>query len=360
VRVANEAMCRPIRALMQRYGLAAATHTLGAFGSAGPQHACAIARALGVPRVEIHRHCGVLSAFGIGLADSVREAQRVVALAYDASAAASWDAAFDEMAAPLRDSIAREGIAAARIAVQRFLNLRYRGSDTAIMIARPDDLDYAAAFVVVAPPTVRLSVAQSTARNRPRARARRRPSDVNADDSNDGGDDDDAHPAAAVAIETVRCYFDDGAGWLDTPVLRARQLRVGTRLRGPCHVLLQTSTAVIEPRCEARVTASGNLRVAIDVARRRRDRRRRVRFDPDVGVLASLHGDCRANGLHAAPHRDQREHQGAARLSAARSSAPTAVWSPTRRTCRCTSAQCPTPCAGRSRTSAPSGATATS
>jgi 5-oxoprolinase (ATP-hydrolysing) len=264
LRVANEAMCRPIRALMQRYGLAAATHTLGAFGSAGPQHACAIARALGVPRVEIHRHCGVLSAFGIGLADSVREAQRVVAQTYDASTAASWDATFDEMAAPLRESIAREGIAAERIVVQRFLNLRYRGSDTAIMIARPDDLDYASAFVASHRQQYGFLL-----HNRPleidhvRVRVVGQ-SAVNADD--DTGRASDVNPAGgAVAIETVRCYFDDGAGWLDTPIYELAKMRVGESVRGPCHVLLQTSTAVIEPHCEARVTSSGNLSVEIDV-----------------------------------------------------------------------------------------------
>ena len=76
VRVANEAMCRPIREITESKGFDAASHVLAAFGGAGPQHACAIARSLGISTVFVHRFCGILSAYGMGLADVVSEAQR--------------------------------------------------------------------------------------------------------------------------------------------------------------------------------------------------------------------------------------------------------------------------------------------
>jgi 5-oxoprolinase (ATP-hydrolysing) len=81
VRVANEAMCRPIREITESKGVETAAHALAAFGGAGPQHACAIARALGMRRVFVHRFCGILSAYGMGLADVVAEAQRPCAAA---------------------------------------------------------------------------------------------------------------------------------------------------------------------------------------------------------------------------------------------------------------------------------------
>lgn len=55
IRVANEAMCRPIRALTQMRGYDAAAHVLACFGGAGGQHACAIARALGMTTIFVHR-----------------------------------------------------------------------------------------------------------------------------------------------------------------------------------------------------------------------------------------------------------------------------------------------------------------
>ena len=75
IKVANETMCRPIRALTQMKGYDAAAHALACFGGAGGQHACAIARSLGMQTIFIHRYSGILSAVGIGLADVVAEEQ---------------------------------------------------------------------------------------------------------------------------------------------------------------------------------------------------------------------------------------------------------------------------------------------
>ena len=75
VKVANETMCRPIRALTQMRGFDVSQHVLACFGGAGGQHACAIARALGMQTIFIHRFSGVLSAVGIGLAEVVAEEQ---------------------------------------------------------------------------------------------------------------------------------------------------------------------------------------------------------------------------------------------------------------------------------------------
>lgn len=75
IKVANEAMCRPIRALTQMRGYNVANHVLSCFGGAGGQHACAIARSLGMRTIFVHRYSGVLSAVGIGLADMVAERQ---------------------------------------------------------------------------------------------------------------------------------------------------------------------------------------------------------------------------------------------------------------------------------------------
>lgn len=73
--VANEAMCRPIRALTQARGFDVSAHVLACFGGAGGQHACAIARQLGMKTVFVHRYASILSAVGMGLASVVQEGQ---------------------------------------------------------------------------------------------------------------------------------------------------------------------------------------------------------------------------------------------------------------------------------------------
>ncbi|CAN0213836.1 unnamed protein product [Ectocarpus fasciculatus] len=82
IRVANEAMCRPIRNLTTMKGHDASTHVLATFGGAGPQHCCAMARALGMSRILVSRFSGVLSAYGLSAADVVCEKQEACAAEY--------------------------------------------------------------------------------------------------------------------------------------------------------------------------------------------------------------------------------------------------------------------------------------
>lgn len=75
IRVANEAMARPIRNLTTMKGFDVTAHALACFGGAGPQHCCAIAKLLGMRKIVVHKYSGVLSAFGLSLADVVVEKQ---------------------------------------------------------------------------------------------------------------------------------------------------------------------------------------------------------------------------------------------------------------------------------------------
>jgi len=63
--VANEAMCRPIRALTEAKGYEIGKHNLAVFGGAGGQHACDIASKLGISKAIIHKYSSILSAYGI-------------------------------------------------------------------------------------------------------------------------------------------------------------------------------------------------------------------------------------------------------------------------------------------------------
>ncbi|KAA0195316.1 hypothetical protein HAZT_HAZT004716, partial [Hyalella azteca] len=83
IKVANETMCRPIRALTEAKGHDTSRHVLSVFGGAGGQHACAIARSLGMRRVFIHRYAGILSAYGLALADTVHDMQVPCAKIYE-------------------------------------------------------------------------------------------------------------------------------------------------------------------------------------------------------------------------------------------------------------------------------------
>ncbi|PNI88782.1 hypothetical protein CK820_G0051931, partial [Pan troglodytes] len=156
VRVANEAMCRPIRALTQARGHDPSAHVLACFGGAGGQHACAIARALGMDTVHIHRHSGLLSALGLALADVVHEAQEPCSLLYAPETFVQLDQRLSRLEEQCVDALQAQGFPRSQISTESFLHLRYRGTDCALMVSAhqhpatarsPRAGDFGAAFV---------------------------------------------------------------------------------------------------------------------------------------------------------------------------------------------------------------------
>lgn len=164
IQVANEAMCRPIRNLTQMRGFDITKHALACFGGAGPQHACAMARALGISKVYIHRYGGILSAYGLSMADAVVEeqepAKEVYAIAKTDSSGFDEDqdpssptreARFEHLVSKARLALMKQGYSENAIVIEKYLNMRYQGTDNAIMIKESKtantELSFAKAFI---------------------------------------------------------------------------------------------------------------------------------------------------------------------------------------------------------------------
>ncbi|SPO02914.1 probable 5-oxo-L-prolinase [Cephalotrichum gorgonifer] len=134
LRVADEVMARPIRALTESRGFSASSHILACFGGAGGQHACSLAAALGISRVVLHKFSSILSAYGLSLADAVSEAQRPAALVYGTETEADIKQTLLELAQETTQRLVDQGIDAERITHETYLNMRYDGSTTSLMI----------------------------------------------------------------------------------------------------------------------------------------------------------------------------------------------------------------------------------
>ncbi|MHC4877378.1 MAG: hydantoinase B/oxoprolinase family protein [Planctomycetota bacterium] len=146
-RIANANMVRAIRRISVAKGYDPADYVLVSFGGAGSQHACALARSLGTPRVLIHLYSGILSAYGIGLADVRRFAERSILAALTADELTHIETVFGELTAEARSDVEREGLASEQIEPPvRSLELRYRGTESSILILEPDDGDWRSAF----------------------------------------------------------------------------------------------------------------------------------------------------------------------------------------------------------------------
>ncbi len=257
IEVANEAMARPIREISVMRGYDIKEHLLATFGGAGPQHAVAIARRLGIGRILIHRYAGILSAYGMGLADVVVEKQQPAAVEFNSATLPGLREKLEKLRVAAEDELARQGFAG-RISTTLYLNLRYQGTDTALMVAEPGDGDFAAAFtaayqrefgfilagraILVDDLRVRAAAAGADLRpaRLPRASGPARPR------------------------RRVSCYF--AGGWRETPVFNLADLKAGHEIPGPALIMHETATVVVEPGSTARISEHGDIEIEVSGA----------------------------------------------------------------------------------------------
>lgn len=146
-RVANLKMASAIKRISTARGYDPADHVLVAFGGAAAQHACAIAKSLKIRQILLHPLAGVLSAYGISMADVRRFAERTILLPLNDASLDSLDAMCQEMADKLREQVLAEGVAPEHIDPPlRLLDLRYVGEQTPITIAESDTQTWASSF----------------------------------------------------------------------------------------------------------------------------------------------------------------------------------------------------------------------
>src|SRR5581483_4080217 len=109
-------------------------YVLVAFGGAAGQHACAVARELGMQQILNHPDAGLLSAYGIGMADVSRHRAAGIYRDYEPGLEAELRQRFESLQREARDEVLHEGIPPERIEVRRSLDLRYRGLDSFLTI----------------------------------------------------------------------------------------------------------------------------------------------------------------------------------------------------------------------------------
>ena len=256
--IANASMAQAIAEVSIARGVDPRELALVGFGGAAGQHVCAVARKLGMRTIVLHPLAGMLSAYGIGIAprtwDGQRDAGRVL-LGARGAAPADVLALLDWIEREGREALAAEGAAGALLAGERFLDLRYQGSETSLTIAAPRDTDWAAAFEGAhrrrfGYARTGRAIEISAARVRIRAASRAQPSVTHAGN---------ARPAAR-APELRECWFE-GAGRVLVPLRDRASLTAGERLSGPALVVDDTSTLVLEPGFSAELQADGTLMV---------------------------------------------------------------------------------------------------
>jgi 5-oxoprolinase (ATP-hydrolysing) len=143
LQVAVSHMANAIKRISVARGHDVTHYTLQCFGGAGGQHACLVADALGMTRVMIHPLAGVLSAYGMGLADQIAIREGSIERPLDAAGLAAARERADTLADAARAEVRAQAVADADIAVHRRVHVRYQGTDTALAGPLPAQADAA-------------------------------------------------------------------------------------------------------------------------------------------------------------------------------------------------------------------------
>ena len=250
LQIAVQNMANAIKRISVARGYDVTQYTLQCFGGAGGQHAGLVADALGMERVFVHPLAGVLSAYGMGLADQIamREASVEQPLGPEGLAAAT--ARLDEIAAAARAEVAGQGVAEAAITVHRRVHLRYQGTDTALVVELADPAAMSTAFeaayrrrfafLMEGRPLVIEAVSVEA---------------VGAGERHDAGTRAD-EPAPHRPAPAARVRVHAGQ-WHEAGLYVRERLRAGALIDGPAIIAEQNATTVVEPGWQARLMAAG-------------------------------------------------------------------------------------------------------
>ena len=259
ISIAVQQMANAIKKISVARGYDVTRYTLQCFGGAGGQHACLVADALGMTRVFVHPLAGVLSAYGMGLADQAVIREQAVEAKLSLAALPGMLNQLSALSAVAQDELVRQQVSSGAIVVHRRVHVRYEGSDAALVVPYPDSAELADVLVqiqagfeaayrqrysflmqgkalVVEAVSVEAVVA----------------GDAPAEPSHG------VHPARDVPRrETVR-MFTEGQ-WLDAALVVREDLRPGDVIAGPAIIAEKNATTVVEPGWEAELTAFDHL-----------------------------------------------------------------------------------------------------
>ncbi|HET7526253.1 MAG TPA: hydantoinase B/oxoprolinase family protein [Burkholderiaceae bacterium] len=263
VQIAVQNMANAIKRISVARGYDVTQYTLQCFGGAGGQHACAVADTLGMTRVFVHPLAGVLSAYGMGLADQIAMREGAVESPLDAVGLAAAQRRLHELGAAARDELIAQGVGSASIELRERIHVRYQGTDTALVVGfgaidavrAAFEAAYRQRFAFLMPDRPLVIEAVSVEAVGPGERF---------EDPQHGGSVPAQHVSAPQA--TVRVYFD---GWHDAALHVRESLRAGATIAGPAIIAEANATTVVEPGWQAVLTPAGPLeltRVAVRAA----------------------------------------------------------------------------------------------
>jgi 5-oxoprolinase (ATP-hydrolysing) len=252
--IVNRQMAQAIKDISLARGHEAADHVLICFGGAGGQHACAVARLLGIRRILLHPLGGVLSALGMGLAASRWEGSAPVArMALGPASLDSLEPAFSALEAEGLADLRAQGYLGDTVSFRRRLDLRYRGTEHALTVRRPEDGDWAKAFR-----DRHETLYGYTRPGREAEILQMRVEAIGEAETPWPRLEQPSGTGLPPPSRTTRMRLRDGSA-ADAPVYRREEIPAGLMLEGPALILDKVATVVLEEDFRATVDPEGQL-----------------------------------------------------------------------------------------------------
>lgn len=258
LRIANANMVKPIRSISIAKGYDPREYVLVCFGGAAAQHACAIARELGQTKVLNHPDAGILSAYGMGVADITRHREQGIYAPCTAETMQQVEAKAQPLIQAAREEILAEGIAAEQIESRQSLDLRYVGLDAYLTIEEPTVTD----------PQAKANAYQTAYEEKHRQLygyvQRGKSIEVGALRIEVIGHTPDPTPEPAETHSRTPEPQGQTTGYFQAQahtmaVYGREQLQPGDEISGPALIYEQVATTVIDPGWKAEVLSRGEL-----------------------------------------------------------------------------------------------------
>ncbi|QIT57305.1 5-oxoprolinase [Aquisalimonas sp. 2447] len=261
LRIAVENMANAIKQISVQRGHDVTGYTLNCFGGAGGQHACRVAEALGMARVLIHPFAGVLSAYGMGLADLTTMRELAVDEPLQADTLERLAPRLEQAEQEGREELLAQGAPAGGLHAVHKLQLRYEGTDTALLVDHGNAEEVRADFETMhrirfgfTMPDKRVMIAAAVI-------------EVIGGDGALSSEPERSPRAAGERLDTLGHV----EAWMEgarrtVPVYDRETLAPGDRIDGPAIIRDPVSTIVVEPRWSLRVNPYGHLLLDRDAA----------------------------------------------------------------------------------------------
>ena len=254
LKIAVENMANAIKKISVQRGYDVTEYTLCSFGGAGGQHACLVADALGMKKVFLHPFAGVLSAYGMGLADVRALREKSVEERLTETLVPKLEDVLGELATDADGELANQHIPASRRSMLRRVHLKYEGTDTSIEVDYRPVAEMQGAFeeahrqrygFIMAEKALVVETAAVEAIG------------ATGDVREGAGSVAPAKGEGAKALATVRSYMAGDEH--DTPIYDRADMTAGQKIDGPAIIREATATTVIEPGWQAEMNAGGDL-----------------------------------------------------------------------------------------------------